>query len=93
MFAWTDTETTAQLKQRAKRNLERRAEMYRRDIESRAALLQRLGFPAARAKSRIRGYVAWDFEMTGTPRHATEVDKVVDQIYKRGGIGQGTPTV
>ena len=81
MFAWKPVDN----RRLAKRHAAERAEMYRREIGERAALLHRLGFTAPRAKSRIKAEVAWDFELHGSPKHASEVDKIVDQIWKRGG--------
>jgi hypothetical protein len=70
--------------------------MYRRELEERAALLYRLGYSAQRCKARLAANVAWDFELHGRPRHAAEVDKVVDAVYRRGQgrvTAGGTPTV
>jgi hypothetical protein len=71
---------------------EKREEMYRRELEDRAALYLRLGFGAKQAKQRLKAAVAWDFELHGRPKHATEVDRIVDAVYRRGG-GSGPPTV
>jgi hypothetical protein len=76
-----------------KHNNQRRDEMYRRELEERAALLFRLGYSAARAKARLAGNVAWDFELHGRPRHAADVDKIVDAVFRRGGRGGGAPSV
>ena len=72
---------------------QRRDEMYRRELEERAGLLYRLGYSAVRAKARLRANVAWDFELHGRPRHAAEIDKIVDAVYRRGGRAGGTPSV
>ncbi len=80
-------------KRRTKQDTQRRDEMYRRDIEERAALLYRLGYSSKKAKARLAGNVAWDFELHGRPRHAADVDKIVDAVYRRGGRGGGAPTV
>ncbi len=64
-----------------------RDEMYRRELEDRAALMYRLGYTKERAKARLRTYVAWDFELHGRPRHAADVDKIVDAVFKRRGGG------
>jgi hypothetical protein len=90
MFAWDEAPTTRGNKKAA---AERRLEMYRREIELRAALLHRLRFTAARAKARIKAQVGWDFELHGTPKHASEIDKVVDAVYRRGGTSTGAPSV
>ena len=36
--------------------------------------------------------VAWDFDLSGRPKHAGEIDKIVDAVFRRGG-GSGPPTV
>jgi hypothetical protein len=86
MFDWM---TTSQ----RKHNNQRRDEMYRRELEERASLLFRLGYNAKRAKARLAANVAWDFELHGRPRHAADVDKIVDAVYRRGGRSGGTPSV
>ena len=86
MFPWW-------VSKRPLRTGEKRAEMYRRDLEERAALLQRLGFTAKRCKQRLAANVAWDFELHARPKHAAEVDRIVDGVYKRGGLASGPPTV
>jgi hypothetical protein len=77
----------------AKRPPGRRDEMYRRELEERAALLRRLGFSKDRAAARLRANVSWDFELHGRPRHAADVDRIVDAVYRRGGVSSGPPTV
>jgi hypothetical protein len=62
---------------------ERRHEMYRREIEERAGLLLRLGHPADAVKTRLRKSVDWDFDLHTRPAHAGEVDRIVDEVYKR----------
>jgi hypothetical protein len=89
MFVWDErSKRTPSAKQLAAR----RDEMYRRELEDRAALLLRLGYPAERTKARLHANVRWDFEMRGTARHVGDIDKIVDQVYRRGG-GSGPPTV
>jgi hypothetical protein len=61
----------------------RREAMYRRELEERARLLCRLGYPAKQAKARLSAYVAWDFDPFGLPRHAGDVDRIVDAAYQR----------
>jgi hypothetical protein len=88
MFDYLDTS-----KRKTKADSQRRDEMYRRELEDRAALLFRLGYSSKRTKARLHGNVAWDFELHGRPRHAAEVDKIVDAVYRRGGKAGGAPTV
>jgi hypothetical protein len=92
MFAWDDKKTPSKPHKKI-RTSEKRDAMYRRELEERAALLYRLGYPAARAKLRLHANVAWDFELHGKPRHAAEVDKIVDAVYRRGGLAGGPPSV
>ncbi len=72
-----------------------RSAMYRRELEERAALLYRLGFPKRQARARLAANVAWDFEVGGggSAPPVKEIDAVVDAIYQRGGLRSGTPTV
>ena len=93
MFVWDTARPGALTAVKKKQLTERRNEMYRRELEDRAGLLFRLGYPAARAKARIRAQVTWDFDLHGAPKHASEIDKIVDAVYRRGGPGAGTPNV
>jgi hypothetical protein len=72
-----------------------RKEMYRREIEERAALLHRLGYSRARAAARLKSNVAWDFEIGGggDAPAAGEIDAAVAAVYQRGGARGGAPTV
>jgi hypothetical protein len=70
----------------------KRDDMYRNEVEDRAALLFRLGFTKERAKARLRASVSWDFDLHGRPRHAADIDRIVDAVFRRGG-GNGPPTV
>ncbi len=68
--------------------------MYRREIEDRAALLYRLGYPKAEARSRLAANVAWDFEVgAGEPPTSQQIDEAIEAIYHRGGRSSGSPTV
>ena len=86
LFSWHETPKAAI------DNRTRREEMYRRELEDRAQLLFRLGFGAKQCKTRLRQSVAWEFELHDKPKHAGEVDKIVDAVYKRGG-SYGPPSV
>jgi len=74
---------------------ERRAEVYRRELEERAALLHRLGYSRSQARARLDANVRWDFEVGGAraPVSPSEIEALVDRIYKRGGTGAGAPSV
>ncbi len=78
MFIWDEKPRTG-----FKRAKEQRRAMYRREIEDRAALLMRLGHKAADVKARLKKSVDWDFDMNEAPDHAGEVDRIVDDVYKR----------
>jgi hypothetical protein len=88
MFVWNDRPNP-----RRKLNDEARQAMYRRELEERAALLYRLGYSQKRCRERLRGNVAWDFELHGRPRHSAEVDRIVDTVYRRGAVSGGAPSV
>lgn len=87
MFDWMTPTATPD-----KPHAARRAEMLRHDLEERAALLYRLGYSQKRCKARLKANVAWDFELSGRAPAAAEIDRVVDAVYKRGGIS-GAPSV
>ena len=86
MFDWLTVK-------RPRHHKEQRNTMYRRELEERAALLLRLGYSRKHAQSRLRANVAWDFDLHDKPRHATEVDQIVEAVYRRGGIASGPPSV
>jgi hypothetical protein len=74
---------------------QRREEVYRRELEDRAALLFRLGYDRSRARARLRANVDWDFEVGGArpPLDAHAIDALLEGIYRRGGVGAGEPSV
>src|SRR5262249_20348910 len=73
MFRWYEAK-------RPTRSPEKRAAMYRRELEERAALLFRLGYSQKHTLRRLAANVAWDFELHGRPRHASEIEKIVDSV-------------
>jgi hypothetical protein len=77
MFIWDEKPKTNQ--RRAK---EQRGAMFKKEIEDRAGLLLRLGYKAVDVKSRLRKSVDWDFDLSDVPDHASEVDRIVDDVYK-----------
>ena len=77
MFTWDDKPHPF------KRSAERRQQMYKKEIEDRAALLMRLGHSAKDVKARLKKSVDWDFDLQDAPKHADDVDKIVDGVYKR----------
>jgi hypothetical protein len=64
---------------------DKRDQMVRGELEDRAALLFRLGYPASLCKARLRGNLLWDYELHGRPRQDEEIDRIVDAVYQRGG--------
>lgn len=60
-----------------------RADMYRRDVQHRAALLFRLGRTREEATAAIRRYYEWEFEGLTTPKTVSEIGKLVDAVYER----------
>jgi hypothetical protein len=77
MFSWDDKPTAY------KRGAERRREMFKKEVEDRAGLLLRLGHNAAEVKARLKRTVAWDFDLQPRPEQVGEVDRIVDEVYKR----------
>jgi hypothetical protein len=82
MFPWEATPPH-------QRGSEARDQMYRRELEQRAALLYRLNYSAKQVKARLSASVAWDFELHGRPKHALEIDRIVDAVFRRGGPASG----
>ncbi len=58
----------------------RAAEMYARETEERAALLQRLGYDKDSARTRLRANARWDWEGSGRAKVAAKVDEVDEAI-------------
>jgi hypothetical protein len=78
MFIWDEKPKT-----NLRHAKEQRRAMYKKEIEERAGLLLRLGYKAAAVKSRLQKTVDWDFDLQHAPEHASEVDRIVDDVYKR----------
>ena len=78
MFIWDEKPKTD-----FRRAKEQRRAMYKKEIEDRAALLLRLGYKARDVKARLHKSVDWDFDLHDVPDHASEVDRIVDEVYKR----------
>ena len=83
MFVWTETEKP---RATADSHAKSRDAMYRRELETRAGLLLRLGHKPAAIKARLAANVAWDFELTPRPSFAAEVDKIVDAVIRRQSV-------
>lgn len=78
MFIWDEKPKTD-----FRRAKEQRRAMYKKEIEDRAGLLLRLGYKARDVKARLHKSVDWDFDLQDAPDHASEVDRIVDEVYKR----------
>ena len=63
----------------------RRVDMYRRELQDRAQLLQRLRYTKEQTKARLLANTTWDFELHGRPKHAAEIERIVEEVYRRGG--------
>jgi hypothetical protein len=77
MFTWDEKPSSY------RRGPERRREMFRKEIEDRAALLLRLGYAAKDVKARLAKSVDWDFDLQEAPDYAGEVGRIVDDVFKR----------
>ena len=73
----------------------RTAEVYRQELQERAALLYRLRYPKARARARLVANVRWDYEVGRhkAPVAESEVSALVDAVYARHGASQGPLTI
>jgi hypothetical protein len=78
MFIWDEKPKT-----NVRHAKEQRRAMYKKEIEDRAGLLLRLGYAARDVKARLKKSVDWDFDLHDAPDHAGEVDRIVDDVYKR----------
>jgi hypothetical protein len=59
----------------------RRADMYRAELEDRAALLSRLGYAKDTARARLRANLRWDFEGREAPLSVADVDTIVERAF------------
>jgi len=64
----------------------RREDMYRTELEDRAALLSRLGHSKDAARARLQANARWDFPGGDGPVTAAQVDAIVDRVFG-GGAG------
>lgn len=87
-FAWYHAETAHDQQSSAKAR-----EMYERELADRAALLLRLGFAKKDVLARLTANVQWDFDLHGKPAHMQRVKTIVEQVFKRKGVGSGAPTL
>lgn len=60
-----------------------RNDMQRREVQTRAALLFRLGRQRDDAVATLRRYVAWEFEGRTVPVALEDLGAIVDAVYAR----------
>jgi hypothetical protein len=68
---------------RAKVDAERRASMYRAEIEERAALLGRLGHTRDGVRARLAANLTWDFSPAKSPLSDAELDAILDRVFAK----------
>lgn len=83
-FDWMETKRNPAA---ANAQKERRAAMYRLELEERAALLQRLGHGKEEARARLRANLAWDFERGDSPVAPAQVDAILDKVFGKATAG------
>jgi hypothetical protein len=70
---------------------ERRAAMYRLELEDRAGLLQRLGHGKEHARARLVANLGWDFPEGKSPVPASAVDAILDRVFGQASAGRPLP--
>jgi hypothetical protein len=80
MFAWDEKG-----RKKASGSAEIRLLMYRRELIERAELLRGLGRSAKFTKMRLLGNMSWEFDLHGRPKHAADVERIVDEVYRKAG--------
>lgn len=68
---------------RAKIDADRRANMYRAEIEERAALLGRLGHPRDSVRARLAANLEWDFPPARRPLTDADLDGILDRVFAK----------
>jgi len=68
---------------RAKIDAERRAGMYRAEMEERAALLSRLGHHRDAVRARLASNLNWDFPPARRPVSEADLDGIVDRVFAK----------
>lgn len=84
MFAWDE-----ERRKKATGSIESRLRMYRRELVERAELLRRLGRSAKFTKMRLLGNISWEFDLHGRPKHAADVERIVDEVYRKAAPSHG----
>jgi hypothetical protein len=70
----------------------RREDMYRTELEERAALLHRLGHGRDMARGRLEANLRWDFEGGNGPVKSADIDAILDRVYGGASGKPGTRT-
>lgn len=87
-FSWYDPDVPSEFTNAA----DKAKKMYQLEIGERAALLFRLGFTRTQVMARIKGNLAWDFEINGkSPVLQKEVKAIVDGVFAHRGLAGGGP--
>ncbi|HXJ19913.1 MAG TPA: hypothetical protein VMT03_06725 [Polyangia bacterium] len=68
---------------RAKVDADRRASMYRAEIEERAALLGRLGHARDSVRARLAANLSWDFSPAKRPLTDADLDSILDRVFAK----------
>jgi hypothetical protein len=88
-FDWMDPSRNPE---RGKIEKARREAMYRGELEERAALLHRLGYPKDKARARLAANLAWDFPAGARPLDDAALDAIVDKHFNNGAAsGRAAP--
>jgi hypothetical protein len=68
---------------RARLDAERRAGMYRAEMEERAALLGRLGHSRDSIRARLAANLGWDFAPARRPLSDADLDGILDRVFAK----------
>ena len=68
---------------RAKVDADRRAGMYRAEIEERAALLARLGHARDSVRARLAANLTWDFAPARSPLTDADLETILDRVFAK----------
>ncbi len=68
---------------RAKIDADRRAGMYRAEIEERAAMLSRLGHGRESVRARLASNLNWDFPPAKRPLSDADLEGILDRVFAK----------
>ena len=66
----------------ADRFSEAASEMLRKEVRERAHRLRRLGYSKKQVTDWLKDNVAWEYELTPTPKVAKEIQKLAGEAFK-----------